>query len=55
MSGTSLCLGGGLVGLMGAVLVGLMGLYRLGWSKGDDDDDDGPEEIVINLPKDDFK
>lgn len=54
-AGSTLCLGGGLIGLMGAVLVGLVGLYRLGWSKGDDDDPDEPAEIVINLPKDDFK
>jgi hypothetical protein len=50
-AGSTLCLGGGLIGLMGAVLVGLVGLYRLGWRKGDDDDPDGPDEIVINLPK----
>lgn len=55
MAAPTLCLGGGLVGLMGAVLVGLVGLYRLGWSKADDDDPDEPAEIVINLPKDDYK
>ncbi len=52
MAGTTLCLGSGLVGLMGAVMAGLVWLYRLGWGKADDDSDE-PDEIIINLPKDD--
>ncbi len=52
VAGTTICVSGGFLGLMGAVLTGLVWLYRLGWGKVNDDDAD-EEEIIIEIVKDD--
>jgi hypothetical protein len=51
VAGTTVCIGGVAVLLLGAVLAGLVWLYRLGWGKVDDEPDD--EEIVIEIEEDD--
>jgi hypothetical protein len=53
VAGTTICVGGGFLGLMGAVLTGLVWLYRLGWGKVDDDDDADEEEIIVEIVEDD--
>jgi hypothetical protein len=53
VAGTTICVGAGFLGLMGAVLGGLVWLYRLGWGKVDDDDADEEEEIIVEIVEDD--
>ncbi len=52
--GTTACVGGLILLIMGVVVAGLVWLYRLGWGQAaedeyDDDFDDNVEEIVINI------
>ncbi|MBI1876986.1 MAG: hypothetical protein HYR94_01895 [Chloroflexi bacterium] len=54
VAGTTVCIGGAALLLLGAVLSGLVWLYRLGWGKVDDDepDNDSEEEIIIEIEED---
>ncbi len=52
--GTTACVGGLILLIMGAVIAGLVWLYRLGWGQTDTDEadydfDDNVEEIVIDI------
>lgn len=53
LAGTTICIGGGALLLLGAVLAGLVWLYRLGWGKVDADELDDAEEIIIEIEEDD--
>jgi hypothetical protein len=49
VAGTTVCVGGGALLLLGAVMVGLVWLYRLGWGQTDNSEADDEEEIVIDV------
>lgn len=52
VAGTTVCIGGAALLLLGAVLAGLVWLYKLGWGKVDDRAT-GDDEIVIQIEEDD--
>jgi hypothetical protein len=53
VAGTTVCIGGAALLLMGAVLTGLVWLYRLGWGNNDDDEPpEDEEEIIIEIADD---
>lgn len=52
VAGTTVCIGGAALLLLGAVLAGLVWLYRLGWGNVDDDEPDDDEEIIIEIADD---
>jgi hypothetical protein len=49
VAGTTVCIGGGALILLGAVMMGLAWLYRLGWGQTNDSEPDDEEEIVIDV------
>ncbi|GAB4453228.1 MAG: hypothetical protein Fur0044_48130 [Anaerolineae bacterium] len=52
VAGTTLCIGGPALLLLGAVMAGLVWLYRLGWGKTANEEAD-KEEIIIEIETDD--
>ncbi len=51
VAGTTVCIGGAALLLLGAVLAGLVWLYKLGWGKVDDRAT-GDEEIIVKIEED---